>query len=79
MLKQMMEEDGEDFDNRVCTLDASALRLEFDAGYGMPNGQFFTAWGEFWVYFPLCYDGSEWVGHAPRNPGRVAMEHQGGG
>ena len=31
-----------------------------------------------WVYFPICYDGAEWVGHAPRNPCDIAMEHQGG-
>lgn len=79
MLKEAMEEDGEDFTARHCTLDESGLRREFNAGYGSEEGAAFTAWGEQWVYFPICYDGAEWVGHAPRNPCDIAMDHQGGG
>jgi hypothetical protein len=83
LLKQAMEADGENFDARICTLSEEGLRAEFDY---WPNGQEFandtkgapfTAWGERWVYFPLVYDGEEWVGHAPRNPCDIAMDHQG--
>jgi hypothetical protein len=78
MLKETMERDGEDFDKRICTLSEKNLRKEFDDGYGGSEGAPFTAWGEKWVYFPIVYDGSEWVGHAPRNPCDIAMSHQGG-
>jgi hypothetical protein len=78
MLKAKMEADGEVFDERVCTLDESQLKAVFDAGYGGPEGQAFTAWGKTWVYFPITYDGSEWVGHAPRDPCDISMYHQGG-
>ena len=78
MLKEKMEQDGEDFTARHCTLDEAALKKYFDDGYGRTVGEPFTAWGENWVYFPICYDGAEWVGHAPRNPCDTAMDHQGG-
>ena len=77
MLSRAMQQDGEVFETRKCTLDEAALRVEFDDGYGDVEGSAFTAWGETWVYFPICYDGSEYVGHAPRNPCAVAMKHQG--
>lgn len=32
-----------------------------------------------YVYFPLCYDGSEWVGSVSRNPNGVSTMHLGGG
>ena len=78
MLKKAMEDDGEDFSQRVCTLTEHQLLEEFDGGYGSEQGAPFTAWGKDWVYFPICYDGAEWVGHAPRNPCVTSMEHQGG-
>lgn len=79
MLKEKMKENGDSFEERACTLDEAGLKKDFDSGYGGTEGAAFTAWGEKWVYFPICYDGAEWVGSAPRNPCEVAMEHQGGG
>lgn len=76
LLKEKMEEDGEDFHDRECTLDEAGLKKEFYVGFGLVEGQPFTAWGEYWVYFPLVHDGWESVGHAPRNPWGMAMEHQ---
>jgi len=76
---QQMEKDGEHPISLICTLTDAQLDTKFDSGYGGVNGLPFTAWGERWVYFPLSYDGGEWVGHAPRNPCDIAMEHQGGG
>lgn len=77
-LKELMESDGEDFSKMVCTLTEEQMKVEFDDGYGSSEGQPFTAWGEKWVYFPIVYDGSEWIGHAPRNPCSISMSHQGG-
>lgn len=79
MLKEAMESDGQKFEDRECAMDEAGLKVEFDDGYGGEEGKPFTAWGENWVYFPICYDGSEWVGHAPRNPCEKVMSHQGGG
>jgi hypothetical protein len=75
-LKLAMRVDGENFDARICTRTEDQLREKFDAGFGGTNGKPFTAWGKDWVYFPLEYDGAESVGHAPRNPCDIAMEHQ---
>ncbi len=65
-----------------CTLTKSELDKEFDSDFGGSNGQPFTAWTSTTVYFPIVYDGSEWVGDAPRNPTKKALgnplEHQGG-
>ncbi len=77
MLQVAMQADGEEFEKSICTLDETGLRKKFKVGYGIEKGSHFTAWGEQWVYFPLCYDGLEWVGHAPRNPCDIAMAHQG--
>jgi hypothetical protein len=55
------------------------MDLRFYSGYGGTEGTPFTVWTSDWVLFPICYDGAEWVGKAPRNPNGVAMEHQGGG
>lgn len=56
------------------------LDISFDDDFGGENGPPFVAWTETLVLFPLCYDGAEWVGTAPRNPSASseALEHQGG-
>ena len=55
------------------------LDVAFDAGYGSSHGPQFTAWTADRVYFPVVYDGAEWVGSVPRNPCGQATEHVGGG
>lgn len=55
------------------------LDVQFDNGYGLIDGPNFTAWSERRVYFPVDYDGSEWVASVPRNPAEVATKHVGGG
>ena len=62
----------------ACTISDEELDREFDTGYGGSEGDPFTAWSENWVFFPICYDGAEWVGRAPRNPCDISMIHQGG-
>ena len=52
--------------------------LEFDASYGSSNGPAVLAWTESNVYFPVVYDGAEWLGSAPRNPTREGQAHEGG-
>jgi hypothetical protein len=45
-----------------------ALEVRFDDGYGSPMGGHVLIWTEERVYFPVVYDGAEWLGSAPRNP-----------
>lgn len=59
--------------------DEAAFDVEFDAGYGGTNGPEMLAWTDQRVYFPVCYDGAEWVGSAPRNPQPEGQSHEGGG
>jgi len=65
-------------DFRFVEIDSPEMAQVFDDGFGGAEGCPFTAWGKRYVYFPITYDGSEWVGFAPRNPELRAMLHQGG-
>ena len=60
------------------TLTKEELETTFDDDFGGIEGCPFTAWSENWVYFPVQYDGSEWVGSVPRNPCDIKTEHIGG-
>ena len=60
------------------TLSDEEMLVEFDDDYGGSKGKPFTAWSENYVYFPVVYDGAEWVGRVPRNPCNEASEHHGG-
>ena len=62
----------------ACTLTDEEMDIEFSNGFGCSEGKPFTAWSEKYVYFPVVYDGAEWVGRAPRNPCKQVTEHQGG-
>jgi hypothetical protein len=68
------------------TGDAVVASTMSDAKMDEPFQQFsylgaaafqFTAWGERYVYFPVQYDGTKWVGYAPRNPCDIETKHQG--
>ena len=78
-LRDAFGETGDDFEKVVCTLEDEEMKRQFDDGYGGQNGSPFTAWGENYVYFPVCYDGAEWVGYVPRNPCDIETPHWGGG
>ena len=69
----------EDFSKLITTLTEEELNTKFSDGYGIEEGLPFTAWGENFVFFPIVYAGSEWVGSAPRNPCDTKTRHQGGG
>lgn len=79
LLTEAAAANGEAFEALTIAIDEGELDRVFDAGYGGVEGAPFTAWSPVWVYFPVCYDGSESVGMAPRDPSSVRMEHQGGG
>jgi len=53
------------------------LDFQFDDGYGIEVGPVFTAWTSRRVYFPVSYDGSEWIDSVPRNPSKEFTEHIG--
>ena len=54
------------------------LTNEFDCGFGESKGTPFTLWTKTRVYFPVVYDGSEWVASVSRDPDGVATSHVGG-
>ena len=54
------------------------LDVEFDCGYGGSNGPEFLVWTATHVWFPVVYDGAEWVGSAPRDPQAEGQAHVGG-
>lgn len=64
----------------ACTLTENELDKEFENNSGCQNGKAFTAWDALYVYFPVVYDGAEWVGRAPRDPATlfIATGHVGG-
>jgi len=61
------------------TLTQEQLDAEFNPGWGIPEGAPFTLWTARRVYFPACYDGSEWVACVSRHPDGTPTQHIGGG
>lgn len=62
--------------------EESVLDVPFDDGYGLPEGPEFLVFTSRRVYFPVCYDGMEWIGSVPRHPEHIRPgdgRHQGGG
>lgn len=78
MLREAFEVTGDDFEKIVTTLNDDDMAANFDEDFGGSEGKPFTAWGENYVYFPVVYDGAEWVGFAPRNPCDIETDHWGG-
>lgn len=58
-------------------LDGPEMTRDFDDGYRGIGGCAFIAFSEKNVYFPICFDGSEWVGRAPRFFPAEPLGHQG--
>ena len=74
-----LEENGESFIDVISnTMSEEEMLVKFDYGYGETGGIPFTVWTHKHVYFPICYDGSEWVGCASRFPDGKPTDHQGG-
>lgn len=79
LIQDEMNDQQESFSDVVkCTLDNNGLDMEFDEGFGWPEGSPFTLWTHSRVYFPTSYDGAEWVSSAPREPCSEIMTHVGG-
>lgn len=57
--------------------DEAVLDVEFDNSYGAEEGPPFLAWTATRVFFPVVYDGAEWVGSAPRYPQPEPQKHVG--
>lgn len=79
LLSAAAANNGESFESLVVAIDSDEIDREFDDGYGGDGGASFTAWGPSFVYFPVTYDSSNWVGSVPRNPNGVRTEPHGGG
>jgi len=77
----MIEEEMKDYKDSTrivsCTLTDEQLDVEFDSSFGWVYGEPFTLWTEKRVYFPVCYDGAEWVGSVSRDPDGVSTDHMG--
>ena len=79
LIQYEMETQEETFEDMVkCTLADEELVVEFDNGYGGKEGKPFTLWTINRVYFPMVYDGAEWVGSVSRNPDGKPTYHLGG-
>lgn len=72
---------GESFPEDVehTTLSDDRLDVQFESGYGGIEGLPFAIYTVNYVYFPACYDGSEWVAWIPRHPTGKPICHVGGG
>ena len=76
LISSEMKKHADSFDNLVsCTLSDDDLDEEFDSGYGKTRGKPFTLWTKDRVYFPLSYDGLEFVGSVSRFPDGKPTEH----
>jgi hypothetical protein len=58
--------------------DEAAFDVPFYDGYGGSEGPEVLAWTETYVYFPVVYDGAEWIERAPRHPRPEGQAHVGG-
>jgi hypothetical protein len=79
LIQEAMKTHNETFDDVVSsTLTEEELLEMFDDGYGTNEGTPFTLWTTNRVYFPVVYDGAEWVESVSRNPDGKPTSHFGG-
>ena len=79
LLEIELKKHGESFDDIVAnTMSKKDMNVKFDSGFGGTEGCPFTVWTEKRVYFPVEYDGSEYVASVSRNPDGIATGHIGG-
>ena len=80
LLTNAMAEHGESLSDIVAnTMSEKEMDKEFYGGFGGTEGCPFTVWTKNRVYFPVVYDGSEWVDSVSRNPDGKPTNHMGGG
>lgn len=79
LITRRMDAHKDGWDHLVsCTLSDEELDVKFDDGYGISQGKPFTLWTTGYVYFPIVYDGAEYVGSVSRSPDGEPTEHFGG-
>ena len=79
LIEEALRDAGDKWEDVVGhTFIGDSLDVKFHNGFGGSEGCPFTLWTAERVYFPVVYDGAEWVGSAPRNPCGEAMGHMGG-
>lgn len=79
LLKSAMERCGENLSDIIAnTMTDEEMDTEFDSDYGGSEGIPFTVWTENRVYFPVTYDGNEWVGSISRVVNMIPTRHIGG-
>jgi hypothetical protein len=79
LITKELEKQGETWESVVfSTLSPTELVEAFDCGIGGENGRAFTVWTKKRVYFPVCYDGSEWCASVSRKIDRKPTDHIGG-
>ena len=80
LISEAFDNNKESWDDvvSICPEKTHWLDYWFDDDYGSIEGESFTIWTKNNVYFPVCYDGSEWVGSVSRNPNNKATVHIGG-
>ena len=78
--REMINEAAAERGERIIqdTLTDGEAVIEIDKGHIVTRGEGFTAWSENYVFFPICYDGVQWVGSAPRNPCNEVTTPMGG-
>jgi hypothetical protein len=78
MLDETMKDNGDSGPVLAKSPNEVAWTQPFDAGFGGSEGPAVLAWTATRVYFPVVYDGAEWLGSAPRNPQPEGQPHVGG-
>ena len=81
MLDYELLKNGESWDDvEENTMTDNDMYREFESSFKQhAQGAPFTVWTKNRIYFPCCYDGSEWVGSVSRNLDGKATKHIGGG
>jgi hypothetical protein len=78
ILLEELDDAGECWDDVIsCTCTQLELDVEFNNGFGTTEGIPFTVWTKKRVYFPVQYDGSEWIESVPRDPCLEETTHVG--
>lgn len=78
LILEAMQKAGDKGPIRHCTLSDAQMDERFRFSSYIRDGGF-TLWTASRVYFPVVYDGHEWVGSVPRFPCDEKTPHQGGG
>ncbi len=78
LLTEEMEHVGDGSPIEAIAPDSGVLGVEFDSGFGTSEGPPVLVWTRDRVYFPVVYDGAEWLGSAPRHPTAEGQRHLGG-